>query len=315
MQYSTRKSLKVNKDSKLIIALGDSFVEGQGAVSKETWQKYDWSEPKMTSISPCSDEFKSLREEEHNNAFVNVLCKKHFPDYTPINLGYRGNGNRATVKALTTLHPDLNLGVAKEKIVIFFVGQMVRFDFFNNKLNNTHNYFHTVWPAPTDSEEIGIQNLWNGYATEVYSPVTAALEVISNIVEVQNWCKLNNGKLLLVNSFTYDFEREKLIDALTDFTPGFKDEDGLIVNLVDTIDWSNLAMLPKGRKQMVDVLLDRENRHDLAGLDHLWYFWPRELKNFTPKGLMTPCSHPSPKGHQLIAKVLAKEIKEKKLNV
>lgn len=312
MQHSIRKSIKIDKDSKLIIALGDSFVEGQGAVSKETWEEFDWSEPKMTLVNPSTDRYIKLREEEHSNAFVNILCKKHFPDYTPINLGYRGNGNRATVKALTTLHPDLNLEIAKEKIVIFFVGQLVRFDFFNRQINNTHNYFQTVWPSETDNPDIGIQNLWNGYATEVYSSTTAALEVISNIVEVQNWCKLNNAKLLLVNSFTYDFEREKLIDALTDITPGFKDEDEVIKKLVDTIDWSNLAVLPKKRKQMVDVLLDRENRPDLAGTDHLWYFWPRELKNFTPKGLMTPCSHPSPKGHQLIAKVLAKIIKEKK---
>ena len=62
---------------------------------------------------------------------------------------------------------------------------------------------------------------------------------------------------------------------------------------------------------MVDVLLDKEGRSDLADNDHLWYNWPRALKSFTPKGFFTPCSHPSPKGHELIAKLLSKVIKEK----
>lgn len=42
MQHTVRKSITVTKDSKLIIALGDSFVEGQGAVSEKTWEKFDW---------------------------------------------------------------------------------------------------------------------------------------------------------------------------------------------------------------------------------------------------------------------------------
>ena len=313
MQYRVRKSINVTEDSKLIIALGDSFVEGQGAVSEKTWEKFDWSEDKMTEVEFQSDEYNKVRDEEYKNAFVNQLCVKHFPEFTPINFGYRGNGNRGPVKALTTLHPDLNLHLAKEKIVIFFVGQMVRFDFFNRYPHSAHDYFHTIWPhEPAENDSPGNKNLWRGYATEVYSERTAALEIISNIVEVQTWCKYNNAKLMLVNSFTYDFNKQRMSKAL-EYEPLYE-ETNMLPQLIDSIEWDNLVKLPNNREQMIDVLLDAEGRGDLCGKNHAWYHWPKEMKSFTPKGLMTPCSHPSPKGHLLIADTLAKVIKEKYYN-
>ena len=313
MQHTVRKSITVTKDSKLIIALGDSFVEGQGAVSEKTWEKFDWSEEKMTYVDYHSEEYFKVRDEEYENSFVNQLCKRHFTDFIPINFGYRGHGNRGPVKALTTLHPDLNLHLAKEKIVIFFVGQAVRFDFFNKVPHDAHNYFHTIWPTePGENETPGVKNLWRGYATEVYTERTAALELISNIVEVQNWCKYNNAKLLLVNSFTYDFNKERMTKAL-EFEP-YGNEINYLPQLIESIDWDNLAILPNNREQMIDILLDAEGREDLCGKNHGWYNWWRKEKSFTPNGYITPCSHPSPKGHLLIADTLAKIIKEKYYN-
>ena len=315
MQHDIRKNINITKDSKLIIGLGDSFVEGQGALSEETWSRYDWAEERLNYLNheetdDGKTEYQLIREEENSNCFLTVLCDKYLSDFTPINFGYRGNGNRAAVKALTTLHPDLNLSIAKEKIVVFFVGQLVRFDFFNKHDNNAHSYFHTIWPhEPDDTQSIGTQNLWRGYATEVYSQKTAALELICNIVEVQNWCKANNAKLLLVNSFTYDFDKELLTEALKYRLP--HKEPNYLLPLIDEIDWSNLAELPDNRKQMIDILLDKEERPDLIGTDHIWYGWPRTMKSLTPKGYLTPCSHPSPKGHRLIAKTLADIINKK----
>ena len=58
MQDFIRETIHVDENSKLIIALGDSFVEGQGAVSKETWEKYNWSEEDMTNAPQEHPEFK-----------------------------------------------------------------------------------------------------------------------------------------------------------------------------------------------------------------------------------------------------------------
>lgn len=302
MQDFIRETIHVDENSKLIIALGDSFVEGQGAVSKETWEKYNWSEEDMTNAPQEHPEFKELRWEEHNNSFVNVLCRDYFPEFTPINFGYRGNGNRAATKALS-LHPDLNLSVAKEKIVILFVGQFVRFDFFNNLCNDGHSLFHTIWPHETTSDQrLGVRNLWNGYATEVFNDKTGALELICNIIEVQNWCKVNNAKLIIANSFEYSFDKEFLNDALS--------STKYLQQMVDEIEWDKVYK-PDGYDAFIDILTDMEGQPELKERQHQFYYWAKEnaVNDYTPGGFLTPCAHPSPKGHKVYAELFAKKIR------
>jgi hypothetical protein len=47
MYYWQEKNLKIDKNSKILIGLGDSFTQGQGACSIDLWEKYDWDINKM----------------------------------------------------------------------------------------------------------------------------------------------------------------------------------------------------------------------------------------------------------------------------
>ena len=129
---------QINKDSKVVIAIGDSFAEGQGAVSWETWEKYDWDRDKM-----IKHKLEYIKE-ERSNSFVAQLCKNFLPSWTPVNLGKRGTGNRSASQQLF-LHPKLNLEQANEKIVIFMLSGLDRFDFVNKDLPENFSHF-TMWP-------------------------------------------------------------------------------------------------------------------------------------------------------------------------
>ena len=126
----SKQITKINKDlektGKAIIALGCSFVQGQGAVDDELYTNYKWSynclgAPLEIQVDDAERNFilnnyKNVEITydkldftfmEYENSFVNVLCQKYFQgEYTPINFGLRGCGNRATIKELH-FHPDI----------------------------------------------------------------------------------------------------------------------------------------------------------------------------------------------------------------
>ena len=302
-----RDKIKLSELSKALIVLGDSFVEGQGALTDYVWNKYDWSEEKFNGIGHQTDgkpnkEHEYIRTQERNNAFPAVICREYMKDWTPINLGFRGNGNRGPVKALTTCYPDLNLHLPKEKIVIFFVGQFCRFDFVSKEFDS-HAMWHTIWPHadPGNNASIGIRKLWNGYATEIYNDLTGIIEFMMLVKEVEMWCKLHNAKLVLINSFEYNFSKE-VFKEVTKHHPYAQ-------LLVNNFPWDNVMKFPKGLKAMVDYLLDGEDKLELNRGGHGFYFWAKSFKKGTPNGYFTPCAHPTIKGHELYAKVIYEHLK------
>lgn len=307
MWHYHRDKLKLTKNSKALIVLGDSFVEGQGALTDYVWEKYDWSEENFNKVGSYIDgkhnpEHEYIRTQERDNAFPNIICKNYMTDWTPVNLGFRGNGNRAGVKALTTCYPDLNLHLPKEKIVIFFVGQFCRFD-FTSKEFDSHSMWHTIWPhADPGMDSIGEKNLWNGYATEVFDDLTGILEFIYLVKELEMWCQLHNAKLVLINSFEYDFDRSFMNKVTKDKTWARL--------LVDNFPWDKVMKHPKGKRAMVDELLEAEGRQDLMDGQHKFYFWAKEHKKGTPKGYFTPCAHPTIKGHELYAKIIYQHLED-----
>jgi len=119
----------LKKTRKAIISIGCSFVEGQGAIDQDIYEQHDWSmlktgvpmEPILTDAekSKLVLSHKELRIDnngnidwtfmQHKNAFVNVLCKKYFnSEYTAINFGLKGKGNRASIKSLY-FHPQIEI--------------------------------------------------------------------------------------------------------------------------------------------------------------------------------------------------------------
>ena len=45
-----KENIKIDKDSKIIIGLGDSFTQGEGACSVDVWEKYNWDLKKMSDL-------------------------------------------------------------------------------------------------------------------------------------------------------------------------------------------------------------------------------------------------------------------------
>jgi len=122
----------IDKNSKIIIGLGDSFTEGLGACSEKLWKRCDWDLNNVTV-----DKLKEYQISYYENSWVHKLAKNHMPDFIPINMGMAGRGNRAAVKELH-LHPELNLSDAKEKIVVFMLSGYERFDFVNREYFGMH---------------------------------------------------------------------------------------------------------------------------------------------------------------------------------
>ena len=310
MWHYHREKLKLTKNSKALIVLGDSFVEGQGALTDYVWEKYGWSEDNFNRIGVVKDgtwnpEHEYIRTEEMNNSFPSVICRNYMKDWIPVNLGFRGNGNRAGVKALTTCYPDLNLHLPKEKVVIFFVGQFCRYDFVAKDFDS-HAMWHTIWPhADPGIDNIGEKHLWNGYATEVHTDLTEMLEFIFLVKELQMWCELHNAKLVLINSFEYNFDKTHMLKVAKSHNyPKY------VELLVDKFPWNLVMKHPKGKRAMIDELLDAEGRLDLAKHQHQFYFWAKEHEKGTPNGYFTPCAHPTIKGHELYAKLIYQHLKE-----
>ena len=101
--------IKINEESKILIGLGDSFTQGQGACGEDIWEKYNWD---MKNV-PESDE-RIVDTIFYENSWVNQLCENHLTDYTAINLGMVGRGNRASVKQLS-MHPAFKFENIKEE--------------------------------------------------------------------------------------------------------------------------------------------------------------------------------------------------------
>ena len=67
---------KLNSESKVVIGIGDSFTQGQGACPVEIWEKYDWNLKNL----PSSEE-QNIDNIFYENSWVNQLCKNHLTDY------------------------------------------------------------------------------------------------------------------------------------------------------------------------------------------------------------------------------------------
>jgi hypothetical protein len=297
-KYEIIESKKVKP--KILIGLGDSFTQGQGACSIELWEKYGWD---LNNV-PENDE-RGMFEIFYENSWVNQLCKNHLTDYTPINLGMTGRGNRAAVKELY-LHPELKMETTKEKIVIFMLTGMERFDFIDKEFFE-HVHFKTMWP--NDSYDGEKKGLWKEYLNHVYSDKSAVIELLLNITEAQTWCKANNAKLILTSAFSTDYNNETFYNKIrgdkNDSKNYLYDNVLYIQMLLASIEWDNY-LRPGGYPCVTDMLCHLENRDDLIGVESSakYYDYAYSSKKMSKGGYITPCAHPSIKGHSEIAKTM-----------
>jgi hypothetical protein len=298
----------IDRNSKILIGLGDSFTEGHGACTNELWEKCNWNLDKLPDGFGV-DYQKSFYE----NSWVHKLCKNHLTDYIPINLGMTGRGNRGAVKELY-LHPELKMETAREKIVVFMLSGYERFDFVHREFNQ-HIHYQTMWPRICKNTKQ--KDLWETYGEYVYSDRVAIIEMLLGVAEVKMWCKANNATLILTSAFRPDYKMGIFKDKILNNcecdggkTPNYLLKQVEYVDrIVNIIDWDDF-LYPKGYSCFSDYLLHLEGREDLVNNmnENLFYNFGQSLEKMSPKGYITNCSHPSEKGHEEIAKVLYEHI-------
>jgi hypothetical protein len=326
------KSIKTTK--KAIISIGCSFVQGQGAVNPDLYSEYDWKfdglgVPLYLELPP--DEEKILMKKypsvikkdgkldfrfmEYDNAFVNVLCKKYLKGkYTPINLGLSGCGNRGSIKELY-FNPEINWSDIEEFIVVYCPSGPERFDFVNDQWGD-HVHWVCMWPHYKDKEPGPRRGLWEGYSECLYSDKFEILEQIAHVQELLLWCKHhNNAKLIITPGFDHRYTREHFkkslrIDIARNIEGQLLNDNNSIpflnredINHIDKIislwPWDNMFK-PNGYETFADLVTAREGVKD----NHFFNY----LGTGSPNGWVTPCAHPTAKGHDYFAQLLYERI-------
>ena len=291
--YPHTQENRITKDSKLLIGIGDSFCAGRGACSIELWEKYGWDMERMYGEGGTE-----VEESNYANSWVNQLCKNHMPDWTPLNLGMSGKGNRFAIKELM-VNPLLGIEKAKEKIVVFAVSGFERFDLAKDLVGEEH--FTTQWPMYGDYKEkkLGYSELTLENGDSLYSEKFVISEFILNIIELMNWCKLHNAKLLLISAFTPEFNKSHFIDVLSPNVTSVLGQMKLD-ELIWSIPWERIIR-PLGFSCITDMLMHLEGwDKDLPG----YGFRNMKIETIGPNGYMTKCQHPSEKGHKLLAEII-----------
>ena len=270
--------------SKYLIGIGDSFTQGQGSVSRKFYAKYG------DRVYHHDTKIPGIIDEENLNSWVTHVATKI--GYTPINLGSSGKGNRSAAKELYMNKIDAD----SDKIVVFCLSGMSRFDFVVKDAGISRDHFTPIFP------EMSGNKLWQGYAEFGNSVQQEAIDCLLNIAEVQNWCKVNNAKLLLVSAFDLAIDEQSISDRI--FVESKK-------YLKDIVDW-DLFCRPRVNRTMMELLVrEQESGLEEDQLQPIYGFeyFTRYKKRGFAEGLITPCGHPSNTGHMFLSDVLADEIR------
>lgn len=285
--------------NKYIIGLGCSWTQGEGGYPDEIWQQYNGRV--QMSLRGHSDYH--IRHYEHKNSWVNQLARDHFPEYTPINLGIKGIGNRAAVEQLHFC--DRVDFENSEGIIVLMLSGFERLD-----LPGTHSesdglddgysngqYRHYKWQTawPIDSQN----SFWKTYAKDLFSERFVATGQMMALLNLQAFAKSVGYKLIVANGFN-QVHNGNIYEYL-------KENTG---DLVDKFDWSCYLHNTTDYVAFVQKLVQLDNIMDANHWQgfHQYYFkrdWPAEY--------LTNCegAHPTIKGYKVIADELANFVKYK----
>lgn len=287
---------KITEQTKLLIGIGDSFCAGRGACSIEIWEKYGWDMERM--YGEGKGEVEIL---DYANSWVNQLCKNHMTDWSPLNLGMSGKGNRFAIKELTA-NKILGIERAKEKIVVFAVSGFERLDLAKDLVKEDH--FTTQWPVYSEEENrFGYSELTYENGKSIHSEKFVINEFILNMIELIDWCKLHNAKLLLISAFTPELNKNHFIDVLSPsvINPICQVK---LDELISVIPWERIIR-PLGFSCITDMLMSLEGWEDQM---KDYGFRNVDIETIGPNGFMTKCQHPSEKAHKLLAEIIYEHI-------
>lgn len=281
---------------KYIIGLGCSWTQGEGGYPDHIWKQYNG----RVNLRFVSDEH--LRVYEHENSWVNVLCKDHFSDHTPINLGVRGIGNIAAVNQLhfcDKIDWDNSTGY-----IILLLSGLERLDFFQQTPKHKHNsddgysngtYTHykwrTAWPVPNEGGKEA--PLWAAYSDLLWSEQFVASNVMMALLNLQTFAKAHNFKVIVANAFNH--HASGLQKYLFDNTGELSLKFNWNTYLHNSTDY--IAMVQK--LVQMDGLM---NPKDWGG--HYQFYQKRAW----PAKYLTNCIHPTIDGYKVIANEIAQFI-------
>lgn len=207
----------MRKIKKYIIGIGCSWTQGEGGYPEHIWKEYNG----RVQLKGTDDYH--LRKYEHENSWVNVLSRDHFPEYEAINLGVRGIGNRAAVHQLHFCDKvDFSNSTG---VIVFMLSGFERFDFFQENpkhktINDdmysngeyTHYKWRTMWPAPDFAGKEKL--LWTCYAKMLWSEQFIASEQMLALLDLQTFAKAHGYKVIVANAFNQRPEgiREYLLE-------------------------------------------------------------------------------------------------------
>lgn len=107
--------------------------------------------------------------------------------------------------------------------------------------------------------------------------------------------------MIVTSAFDTQIRKEYFIEKIA----------GLRKHLALLVDWDTFFR-PEGYDTMLHMLIDRQEKGsaEVENLKHGAY-WIKYADIFPCKEWITPCCHPTNKGHKLIARVLFDEIKRR----
>jgi hypothetical protein len=286
--YPYSRNNKITENSKVIIGIGDSFCAGHGSCSIELWEKYDWDLKRMGN--------NEVWNENYQNSWVNQLCKTHMNDWTPVNLGMAGKGNRYAIKELM-VNPRLGLEKAKEKIVVFVTSGFERFDLAKDLVGDQH--FTTQWPIYNEEKKVGYSELTYEDGSSINCEKFVLSEFILNMIELINWCKLHNSKLLLISAFTPELNEAHFYQVLSESVKCYTTRINL-EELLKIIPWNSIIR-PLGFSCITDMIMHLEGWDDQMPN---YGFRDIKLETMGPNGYMTKCHHLTEKGQKLLSEII-----------
>ena len=284
---------------KYIIGLGCSWTQGEGGYPDEIWHQYNG----RPQISLRGKDDYHLRHYEHENSWVNVLCRDHFPDHTPINLGIKGIGNRAAVEQLhfcDRIDWDNSTGTIILMLSGFerldlpstYSGSNGQDDGYSNG-EYSHYKWQTAWPS-----DHGNQPFWKVYAKELWSERFVATGQMMALLNLQAFAKAKGFNLVVANAFNQ--RNEGLIEYLRAHTGA----------LCDTFDWSCYLHHTTEYVAFVQKLVELD---DVLPADKWDNYFEAYYERKWPAEYLTNCqgAHPTIKGYKVIADELATFVKYK----
>jgi hypothetical protein len=293
---------------KYIVGVGCSWTQGEGGYPKEVVDAHNG----RTQIRcgqpgfPNSDYY--LRVHELENSWVNQLARDHFAEYTPLNLGIKGIGNRAAVQQLHFVDTvDFN---DAEGILILMLSGFERFDVFQQRPKDNYGfaepdgysngeYRHQKWRTAFPAEHSGgADAFWTCYAKELWSEQFVASETMMALLNLQTFAKAYGFKVVVANAF--NIRHEGIYEWLKEYSG----------SLVDKFDWSCYVHNETDYVAFMEKLVQLDGKID-DWIHYHRYYNPKNLSTHSEYLTNDEGTHPTIKGYKVIADELAHFIKKR----